>query len=281
DTGDGTDASMAIRGFASRFGMKGETDLGNGMTAHGKYEFRVRAEGTTVAPSATDGGTGALNVERRHATVGLKGDFGNIFLGQTYHTWYNMIVGVSDYPWWGNNQYWVGTGAAGDVPIGRTAQAISYAGEFGAVSVGATVYMDGRANTDGDVDDISATEIAVRGSFGDVGVGVGINSQSNLDEDHVGIAVEVPVGPVDLRANMVLYDDDTALHIYAGFGNFYLDYASHDADALDVTHTGVTLGYTHSIGPRTLIYFEGQSVDYDDGSDADTYLRAVLKYDIL
>ncbi len=255
DDGDGADSTMTIKGFASRMGIKGETDLGNGMTSWGKYEFSVGTEGA------------GTNVGRRHAVVGMKGDFGNVFLGQTYHTYYNNITGASDYPWWNNNDPFY---------VGRTAQALSYAGSFGAIGVGASVYM----NDDSD-EDMDRTELAVRGSFGDVGVGVGVISEETADDDQVGIAVEVPVGPVDLRGNFTTVGDDNGFHIYAGFGNAYLDVGSASIDATDATTMGITLGYTHNIGPRTLMWFEFNTYNADDDSDDDTLAIATFKYDIM
>ena len=259
------EASTTIRGFASRLGFKGETDLGNGMTGFGKYEFGVGTEGS------------GTNVTRRHALVGLKGDFGSLTLGQTYHTWYNMVVGQSDMPWWGNNQGFVGLAYTG-----RTAQAATYKGDFGGVGVGATVYMDnstpGGAATD--AEDVDGIEAAVSFMAGPAYIGIGMQDLETNADAATGIAVNVPVGPVDLRGNLVTQGDDTSVHVYAGFGNAYLDYGQNDIDATGNTPFGFTLGYTHSIGPQTTAWFEFQSVDDDDGSDAATVVRAVLKYDM-
>ena len=258
DGNDLTEDQTTIHGFASRLGFKGETDLGNGLTGFGKYEFGIGTEGA------------GTNVSRRHALVGLKGDFGSLTLGQTYHTWYNMVVGQSDLPWWGNNQVFVGLAYTG-----RTAQGATYKGDFGGVGVGATVYMDNSTT-----DDVDGVEAAVSFMAGPAYVAIGVQDLEVNDDAATGVAVNVPVGPVDLRGNVVVQGDDTSIHIYAGFGNAYLDYGQNDIDATGTTPFGVTLGYTHSIGPQTTAWFEFQSVDGDDGGDAATNLRAVLKYDM-
>ena len=77
-------ADVQVQNFSSRFGMRGETDLGNGLSGFGRYEFSV-----------TDDGVGL-----RHRYVGLKGGWGSILLGQTNHTFYNYVVGPLDNPWW-------------------------------------------------------------------------------------------------------------------------------------------------------------------------------------
>ena len=40
-SGDGT---TDVSGVSSRFGFKGNTDIGNGMTAHGRYEFSTSSD---------------------------------------------------------------------------------------------------------------------------------------------------------------------------------------------------------------------------------------------
>ena len=112
---DGGANTMDIKGIGSRFGAKSETDLGNGMTGFGKYEWSVNVD---------DSSAPALGL--RHGIVGLKGDFGSVTLGRTYHTFYNFVVGPTDNPWWGSGYAMVGY-------VGRTSNAITYAGGAGDV----------------------------------------------------------------------------------------------------------------------------------------------------
>jgi predicted porin len=61
DDGDG---NTAVKSFSSRFGAKGETDLGNGLTAFGRFEWDIdfqngtddKVDSTTKA--VTESGTG-------------------------------------------------------------------------------------------------------------------------------------------------------------------------------------------------------------------------------
>ena len=106
-------SEMNVNSVASRMGVKSEADLGNGMTGFGKYEFSVNETGTTIG--------------LRHQVVGLKGDFGSVSVGQTYHTFYNHVVGPMDIPW-------IGSGISQVAYVGRTGDAISYAGGSGDIS---------------------------------------------------------------------------------------------------------------------------------------------------
>jgi len=82
-------SDLDVRSFSSRFGAKGETDLGNGMTGFGRYEWDVDFNNDL----------GEDDISVRHRYVGLKGDFGSVTIGQTYHTFYNHVVGPNDIPW--------------------------------------------------------------------------------------------------------------------------------------------------------------------------------------
>jgi predicted porin len=88
----------------SRIGFKGETDMGNGMTGYGLYEWNV---------GAGSGGAGVGST--RHGLLGIKGGFGAVELGQTYHNYYDHVEGVVDIANWNSN--WFGAG--------RTGQAVS------------------------------------------------------------------------------------------------------------------------------------------------------------
>jgi len=277
NTDTGGNAEMQVKGMAARMGIKGENDLGNGMTSFGKYEFGVGTEGA------------GQNVTRRHAYVGLKGDFGSVTLGQTYHTFYNFAYGPTDQPWWG-------AGYAVVLSPGRTAQGLTYAGGTGDFKFGATLYMDGSAaDAAGKPESIDGTEIGV--SFDAAGIATFALAMSDkkgpagVDPDPVTMitASNIMAGPVNLAIGYQMQDvgntSPTAVILHAGLGNGYLHYESNDQDVpAGTTPTSLTLGYTHSIGRNTTAWFEYQTFDADDNlpsatsGDAD-FVRAVLKVD--
>jgi predicted porin len=123
DSGDTAD--LNVRSVASRFGARGETDLGNGLTGFGRYEWGV---------DFNDGADGS-SISSRHRYVGLKGDFGSALVGRTYHTFYNFVVGGTDVPW-------VGSGFNQVAYVGRTDKGLTYRGGSDAFDFGATVYME-------------------------------------------------------------------------------------------------------------------------------------------
>ncbi|NNE64561.1 MAG: porin [Gammaproteobacteria bacterium] len=268
----GGDSEITVRGYAARMGFKGEHDLGNGMMSYGKYEWAVGTEGDSA------------NVTRRHAYVGLKGDFGSVMVGQTYHTFYNFAYGPTDQPWWG-------AGYAVVLSPGRTAQALTYAGSAGAVSFGASLYMDDSSTDNtGAPNDMDKTELGVSFDAGVATFALAISDQDEIagvDPESVTMitAHGIQAGPVDLAIGYQTQDvgnsTPTALIIHAGAMGGYLHFESLDSDGGASDPTSLTLGYTQSIGTKTTMWYEYQAYDADTGNsdDDEDYLRAVLKVD--
>ena len=258
-----------IQGIGSRFGMKGETDLGNGMTGFGKYEWSVGVDGADVEGN----GTNAANIGLRHGIVGLKGDFGSVTLGRTYHTFYNHVVGPNDNPWWGS-------GYAMVAYVGRTSNAISYAGSAGAISFGATAYMI----ADAEEDATDGFEFGATFGIGDMNLGVAVRDMEAAADAVTGLALTgIPAGDVSLGIGFQSRDKDSSFLIDAGFANAYIHFETMDNDAANTSPTMFVLGYTQSLGRKTTAWYEFQSTDADTGVSNDdvTVLRAILKYDII
>jgi len=85
DTGEST---TDMTGVGTRFGIKGSSDLGNGLVAHGQYEFATNTD------DAADGVTAT-----RIATAGISGGFGRFDVGNQWSAFYNS-TGVHMDPTW-------------------------------------------------------------------------------------------------------------------------------------------------------------------------------------
>ena len=281
-----------IGGYASRFGFKGETDLGNGMTGFGQYQFSVDTDGS------------AATIGNRLAYAGIKGDFGAISVGREYATFYDHVVGVNDNPW-------AGSGYAMVEYRGRQSNGLTYAGSAGAVSYGITLQMDGQGvETSGDNEMMDAVELGLSFDAGFATIGVAmLNISGNelfpgaaqspgvrFDKDVIGLAISgIAAGPVTLgigyqsgeisAVGSSVSVDPTSILIDALLGNGYLHYETLDADTTNGVGdmTSLAIGYTKSLGPQTSMWFEYHTVDTDqlvgDSGDS-TELRAILKYDI-
>jgi predicted porin len=283
---DGT-GDTNIRSYSSRFGMKGETDLGNGLIGYGKYEWDVDL-GVTSAGGASE------EINARHRLVGLKGDWGNAFIGKTYHTYYNFVIGPTDAPYWNS-----GAGRIEDV--GRTDRGLSYAGGSGAFAFGATVYME----EDSEEDYIDIYEggasftfgndmvlaVAARGTAHDTKDKFGLVGNDS-DKNMSGVALHgISLGEATLGVYGSVQDDDTALEVEVLWGGLYVHFEGQSMDkdsnvnttGDDRDITGLTVGYSHSLGRKTTMWYEVFNVDEDTGNSDDdtTMVMAVLRYDII
>jgi len=277
DTAGTSDVRM--RSFGSRFGVRSETDLGNGMTGFGRYEWDVDFQSSNT--STND------DIGLRHRYVGLKGDFGSLTIGQTYHTFYNHVVGPLDNPWWAS-------GYAMVEYRGRTDGAVSYAGGTDNLTFGATAYFLWEA--DEELPD--QLELAASFGVGDLGtIGVAMQTtettQGSADTDDDIIAVTwhgLSFGDVSMGFGYQQQEDDSSIVADFGIGNAYVHVEMLSADAAsaasfsgdDEDQTLMTLGYTQSLGRNTTAWYELVSYDADSGNSDDdaTIIRGVLKYDI-
>ncbi len=291
-TGDGVD-NTELRSFSSRFGVKGETDLGNGMTGFGKYEWDVDFNRDSRA-----GRTNEDDIGIRQRIVGVKGDFGKITLGQTYHTFYNYVVGPTDIPWWFSGYTMISY-------RGRTDDAISYDYSSGAFNFGVSAYFIADANVPADSED-AVDQLEVGASFGigdttlavaiqtteaDLAAGTGTLIGLASDEDILGLAwTGIMLGGSSWGFGLQTQDEDMSFLVDVVIGNLYvhveamsLDATSKTGPAVDQDPIGITLGYTQNLGKDTLIYYEIFSQDNDTGDSADdvTQVMAVLKYNLL
>jgi len=265
DTGGVSD--LEVRSFDSRFGMRGETDLGNGLTGFGHYEFNV---------DMNDGGS----ITNRHRYVGLKGDWGSVLAGQDYHTWFNYVVGPLDIPWWHS-------GFAMVEYRGRTDKGITYDSGGDAVSFGLTTYFV----SDAEEEAPDGIEAGLSFGLGDSTLGFAYSyvadgytqGSAGNDEDIIGVAWSgIGIGDSSLGVSFMNQDDDDGFVVDWVFGNAYFHSEMLSLDATDQDILMLTLGYTQNLGRKTTMYYEVSDIDADATSDDDyTAIMAVLKYEII
>ena len=298
---EGGSGDVEVRSFSSRFGARGETDLGNGLIGFGRYEWDVDLDNNN--DRSVDADTGAVtsangsSIDLRHRYVGVKGDWGSVLLGQTYNTFYNFVVGPTDIPWWHS-------GYAMVAYVGRTDNALTYAGGSDAFAFGATTYFTDDADEQNSPD---VWEAGASYTFGnDMVLGVAAQgtqapsknrgTQIGNDNDKTvgGIVLSgISFGGVGLGIAGQVQDDDTGFVVDATYSNAYVHVeaeqidndspANTNKDDDDQDRVSYTLGYTQSLGRKTTMYYELNYIDNDSGNTKDdrTAVMAVLKYDII
>lgn len=270
--------------FGSRFGVRSETDLGNGWSGFGRYEWDVDMQNnsdTSSAYGALAGGVGGgSGVSARHRYVGLKGDAGSLTIGQTYHTYYNLVYGPTDSPWWGSGYVYPSPG--------RTDNGVTWAGSGGAINYSVTAHFFGEA----DEESPDVTEVAVSFGVGDLGtVGIGArifedyfdSGATDQDESDTLTGVVwhgIPIGDGALGVGLQSQDEVDAFVIEYSIGGFLVHYESQSND--DNDPNALTLGYTKALGRNTTFWSEVVVTDADtsDSDDDLTAVRGVIAYNI-
>ncbi|MCH7881833.1 MAG: porin [Proteobacteria bacterium] len=257
----GEDTVNSLHNFGSRIGIKGSTDLGNGMTGYGQWEAHLFGGGL------------------RDFKVGVKGDFGDIYMGDGInHAWDSVMS--TDGTWW--------YGGGMHLTDGVQSNAITYQGGGGGVSFGVTIQMAGEFDANDDPEpiqeDMDATELVVSFDVGDITLAVGITDVEG-SETITGLLAKGSAGDFYWAVDYQMQDavgtfgDRTSLQFEGGTGPFLVQYGMLDDDT-GAEPTALVLTYTKSLGPDTLVYFEYFTKDSDGGDDPNT-LGIVLKHNLL
>ena len=259
---DAADEALTFGSKSSRMGWRMETDLGNGMTAYGKYEISIPT----------------TNVRDLYA--GLKGSFGDFQIAEaSYAAFYNHVTGPVDQP------YWIAQQGIFSEGTGRTQNHISYAGGGDAFSFGISLEANGSDTTpgaDGNTS-LSGTQIGASIALGDWTIGAAMrdaedSSFKGTNGSLTGIGFNGTIGDIYLAGSFMSDDDDDGMQLYAGFGSFFVNYGQYDDDSANTTPTSIGVGYARSIGRNTTFWAEADTVDSDGGDDTSTII-ATLRYD--
>ena len=263
---DDTAESTTFGNISSRLGWKGETDLGNGLTAFGKVE---------VGDLSTESANG---FSLRDLHVGLAGDFGKVIIGErVYGAYYNHVSGPVDAPYFATS--------IGLVESGRTDQAITYQGGNDMFSFEVTAEADGTDSTDA-----NGVTSGVSGVQAGASIGLGDNwtiaaafrdaEDSGLQATNgsvSGVTVYGSLGDISLAGSFQSDDDDDGITATVGFGSFWLEFSSIDMGVADVTPTQVAIGGEWALGENTSFWAEASSLDSDGGTDS-SRITGALKF---
>ncbi len=150
---------------ASRWGIKGESEVSEGLSAVYQFEHKI----STKDASQSEG---------RLAYVGLSGGFGTLTLGQIWSASYNHAGVIRDFPNWYTSS---------DTSL-RVGNALSYSLSTGTISMQIDAIMDEDIDTDQAIDQL---EFGMTIGLGDIGkIGLGYTKK----EDQLG-EVEVVISP--------------------------------------------------------------------------------------
>ena len=138
-----TDDETKFYDGASRWGIKGKSEVSEGLTAVYNFEHKI---------STTD----ASQPGGRLANVGLSGGFGTLTLGQFWSASYNHAGVIRDFPFWHTSP---------DTSL-RVGNALSYSLSTDVISFQIDAIMDGKVDTGSAIDQM---EFGMTLGLGDVG----------------------------------------------------------------------------------------------------------------
>ncbi len=240
-TDDGTTDDCGLENRSSRFGIKVNQEISDGLTAFGKYEFGVNLdEGASLQ---------TVRQTNRLAYVGLKGGFGEVSIGSRWSPMYSYVMSPVD-PFQllggtsGNNLY---------SSTYRRADTVNYKNKFGTTGMHLQLVMD-----DGDAGNDAVDEVQIGAGFKAGPVNLGAAYRDVTDgNSQIGLHAGSKFGMANLGLSAILTDVDggndvTELHGLVGFGlgggrgiNLGLGYM--DVDGASSNPMTVSAEYEHKL----------------------------------
>ncbi len=241
--------ACSLQNRSSRFRIGASQDLGNGLTAFGKYEFQVDLdEGVLRGDLALNAdGTVSKRSATRLAYVGLKGGFGELSIGSRWTPFYSYVTSPID----GSNALG-GTWQSGvdDFPVGvgysssfRVSDAVVYKAAFGAASLAVAFTAD--EDPDDDFADVWSTGAGI--AAGPVNLGIGYEDADSFSR--FGLNANGDFGPINLSAS-------------------YFDFSDDNDDGVNLNHSAYMVQAIWGFGSRMALLgrFGSTDVDSVDGA---------------
>ncbi len=275
------DSTADIQGVGSRFGVKASSDLGNGLTAHGRYEF-----GTN-----TDDGAGGIT-STRIATAGISGGFGRVDVGNQWTAFYNS-VGVDLDPTFV-------VGPVGTPTPFRSPNTIKYSNSVGPLALEADLRL---GDEGGEGDDLS-------GNGGGIGIRVAATDNltiaaafdaddqtDNGSNEHAraGVSGKVSFGQFWGALSWSSHEEENSAGVtqadkeyvagYVGMSftdstSGWVGYSMSETENVMAEPSKIAAGLYHKLGGGLQLWYEGGSEDKDTaGSDDHVKHWIGIRYD--
>ncbi|OOV88768.1 porin [Oceanospirillum linum] len=260
---DATD-DMYAADNGSTIGFKGEEALNNGLTAIYKAEFEFDAGTNKGAPKGT-GQKDGLEISDQNY-LGVKGSFGTVRVGAfdtVSNDFVHDMVYAAEFADYVSSSFTAGEN-----------QQVQYTGEFGALTVGASVQLN--EGTEAVEDKQQVMQLGAK-----FAVAEGIVASAAFDsEDGVGVGAQFSADALTLGGKFETSDAyksviSASADFNYGMGNVYavVDMSEEDKSGAD-SETNYMFGATYSLGSNMYTY-----VELGDGDTAEsTAVGAVLSF---
>ncbi len=239
-------AQTDISSVAGRLGVRASTEIGNGMTAHGRYEFSTQTDrekrGSELAAN-NEGGIGDLRI----GTVGLSGAFGRVDVGQQWSAYFDTF-GTLVSPTFSLGYYLYSSVGGGPF---RASNTIKYSNTFGSLYAELDIRMNDDSSPEG-------SDVAEKLRGDGYGLGLSFAVNENLT---IAAAFDSESGADDsaalvTRSTEVVHKADAASGALVpeykkhddGIDRLIHDNRSTDTDRVGIAVKGTFGGYWASLG---------------------------------
>ena len=259
----------SVADYASRWGIKGSSEVAEGLTASYKFETKITTNDAESAGGGDEGGPtdNLIGVVEggpggRLSYVSLSGGFGTVTLGQIWSAsgvHYGFAVDPS---------LWFGSFGGSHY---RKPNSVSYSSSAGDV----TFQIDSVAGGSED----GTLEFGASANLGPVGVGLGYWKNDNAS--FTGIAFSAGASGVDLTVGLGGEDEGdessetSILKIGGALGDSGVSYAVQVTNSDDDDNDQNMVNLTNSLGGGASIIFE----HWDPGGNADSLSLLALRVD--
>lgn len=283
DSDNTTGSTVDVSSVASRFGFKGSADIGNGLTAIGRYEFATVTDKEQPNPA-----------DLRLGYVGVSGGFGSVTIGNQWSAYFNHFGTLA------SPTYSLGYLLYSDFAGGpfRTSNTIKYSNSFGPVSMDFDVRLNDSEEGNDVAEKLNGNGYGLGLTFAAteaISLALSLDSEENPDvtdeetgavtfgedTDRVGIAGKMDFGIVNATLAWQTWEQGTDeidhLQLYVGgavgeksswlvgFGTAEKNSGGSAATEPD----SAFLGFYHNMGGGLRLYVEATSVDFDEGDSGD------------
>lgn len=273
DVGD--ESTTNVFNVYSRIGAKVESELDNGLTAFGRYEFSTFTETEGSSGSGFLTGGGGID-DTRLGYVGLRGGFGEVKAGQTWSAFYDT-VGTHIDPT-AISAYFLYSSVVGG-PY-RVSNNIQYTNDLGPVHLEVDYRLaeskDGQRGGDSN---LNTEKLGGQNGFGvglsiaatdDLTLAVAIDTEEGTaggdDTDRMGLSARFSLGSLWIAGGWHETDsggnsaaEQTQVHVGNDFGDGLSAFAGYGITSFDdggPEPTALTAGVTYRMGGGFRIWYE-------------------------
>jgi predicted porin len=259
----GDDSEWDVEDNASRFGVKGSEDLGNGMKAIFQYEWAVDSENTGDIGDTLDThaskNADLSGAPGRLAYVGLTGGFGTVAIGRQWTPYYGSVDKTDIMQTNSMNDHYIGTARIGN--------ALAYVSpNFGGFSAKLALVISDESTknvgNDTGEDGVDIYNLSLDYNNGPLSVGFSyISFEGTSDTDQWGLAAKYNFGNFALIGQYEDADngdDAWGLGAEAYFGNNTVRGVIGEKDGSS-DYDNWAIGFEHAFSKRTRVF-----VEYED-----------------